>query len=69
MRLDPNYTESNIFAEIAASAERQYGAERAEALRGNLQHLARMMALVGERQLELDADAPDTSGIPERSEP
>jgi hypothetical protein len=69
MRLDPNHTESDILAELSAAAERQYGAERAEELRGNLRHLARMMALVGERDLDLDADAPDTSGIPDRSEP
>jgi hypothetical protein len=68
MRLDPSSTESDLFAELAASAERQYGAEGAEALRGNLKHLARMMAFVGERQLDLDANAPDTSGIPERNE-
>jgi hypothetical protein len=67
MRVDPQRAEADILTELNASAERQYGAERVRDLQSQLQHLAHMMALVGERDLPIDRDAPDISGIPERS--
>ena len=67
MKLDPTLSPEQIAALLRAQAEQVHGADRAEQLQGQLDHLSNMLAEVARRELELASPPPAVSGIPDRS--
>ncbi len=57
MRIDRSKEE--IAQDLTAAAVKTWGADRAEALRGEIETHARHLSIIGKYNLPLDADEPD----------
>ena len=63
MQFESLKSSDKIAQALRRSAERRYGAERAQALESRLQNTARWMARIAAAPVEFAADPPDHSGL------
>ena len=63
MRLNANSDARQIEADLLLQARQVYGDERTDEIASQIQHLARMLAEIGQRELDL-RDAPPEPGLP-----